>query len=208
MEIDTTLLLDRWHGGDVAALDELLAEHLDWIRARLHERQGEVLRNRAETGDYVQQTVLEFLRYGPPFRVTSGDRFRGLLLAIAENVLRGNSDWWTRRRRDLARERPLPADSVLDLDGADRRPGPREAAERTEAETWVRLGLELLAPDENRVIVLHDYDGLTHQQIGEQLGTSEEAARKRYQRAVSNLARVLGDIRRGAFATWSARESQ
>src|SRR5690606_38207743 len=84
---ETTLLLDRWHAGDREALDRLVSTHLEWIRARLHERQGALLRERAETGDYVQQTLLEFLRYGPPFRLTDGDRFRGLLLTIAENVL-------------------------------------------------------------------------------------------------------------------------
>lgn len=195
--VDTTLLLQRWQAGERAALDQLLEAHLDWIKAELDRRLGPRLRQKAETGDYVQETIVEFLRYGPRFTLSNGRQFRALLAKIAENVLRGNHDWWRAQRRDLARERPLAMDSSLDLDPAATVSGsPSQVAIRDEREAWIRLGLELLRAPDREVIVLRDYRGRSFPDIGAQLGKSEIAARQRYLRAVDRLSATVAALRR------------
>lgn len=192
----TTVLLDRWHDGDEQALDALLRDHLDWIRRSVGERIGGRLREFMETGDVVQETVLEFLRYGPRIRIEDGRRFRALLARIVENVLCGNHRWWSARRRDMARRQPARPESLIEIPD-EGGVGPDEALIREQQTEWVRLGMELLEPGERDVLVLRDFDGLTHAAIAVRLGVSEEAAKKRYQRAVGTLGRIVAGLQRG-----------
>ena len=55
----TTVLLQRWHAGDRHALEALVETHMEWISLHVKRRLGPALRARAETGDYVQDAVLE-----------------------------------------------------------------------------------------------------------------------------------------------------
>ena len=117
-----------------------------------------------------------------------------------ENVLRDKHDWFTARRRAIARERPLPADSVLYLNtdkGSDRTPS--QSAQHHEEEAWIRLGMELLEPEDREVLVLHQWDHLPFTEVGKRLGISGKSAWQRHNRAVSCLAEKVGDLRRGRF---------
>lgn len=193
----TSQFLQRWHDGDPKGLEDLLARHLPWIRARVSKRMGPVLRRKAETTDYVQDAMVEFLRYGPRILISDGDHFRALLVRIVENALRDKHDWFTRRRRAVSRERPLPADTVLSLDPPRARmKTPSAAAGHHEREAWVRLGMELLEPEDREVLVLRQWENLSFAEIGERLGISKDAARMRNNRAVSRLGEIVGSLRR------------
>jgi RNA polymerase sigma-70 factor (ECF subfamily) len=193
LDARTTILLRQWHQGDQGALGALLEEHLGWITNHVRHRLGRVLRAKAETLDYVEETILEFLDHGPRFVVANGKHFRALLARIAENVLSGNHRWWTAARRAIDRECPIPRDSVLVLDPMQA--SPSAAAEDAEREALVRLGLELLRPDQREVIVLRDYQQVALADIAERLGVSAGTAQKRYERAVQALARTVGALR-------------
>ena len=194
----TSLSLERWHQGDQEALDALIKDNLEWIHRKVRERKGSLLREKGETCDYVQDAVVQFLQYGPRFTISSDARFRGLLLKIVENVLCNKYHWFTARRREIARERPLPSDTVLKLDP----PGqavdtPSKSAEKHEQEAWVRLGLELVKPEDREVLILRQWDGLSFDAIGEKLGISTSAAQSRHFRAVDRLAAKVRALRRG-----------
>lgn len=192
-------LLRRWHAGDARALDELLALHLPWIRDRVHKRLGAALREKAETGDIVQDSLLQFLRYGPRFVIGTDEQFRKLLARIVENVLRDKLDFFSARRRQMAREQPLGSDTVLSLDPprAEVIDTPSQAAAREEDEAWMRLALELLDPDERRLLVLREWDDLSFREIGERLGISDSAAKMRHHRAIASLAHLMSSLRKG-----------
>ena len=191
MDNPTTMLLQRWHDGDRKALDELLGDHLAWITTHVHRRLGPVLRAKGETMDYVEDTIVEFLDHGPRFVLSNGKHFRALLARIAENVLAGNHRWWKAARRDLGRERPLSMDTVLVLDPPHAaQPSPSEHAERNEREALMRLGLELLQPEQREIIVLRDYRHVPLAEIAERLGTSSNTVQKRYERARSRRCRA------------------
>ena len=68
-------LLRRWHGGDRAALDELLARDLPWVRGFVQRRLGDLLGERADVDDYVQEAMAQVLEYGPRFE-TASDNIR------------------------------------------------------------------------------------------------------------------------------------
>ncbi len=198
---ETRELLARWHDGERAALDELLRRHLPWIEEQVSRRLGSALRAKAETQDFVQDAVIEALRYAPRFSVANEAVFRRILLRIIRNVLCDRHDWFTARRREMSRERPLARDTVLDLDPPrERVPPPGGAAEQAELEARVRLALEFLSEEERRVVILRDWDGLEFGAIGDAAGVSADAARMRYHRALVRLTahaeRILsGELR-------------
>lgn len=197
----TIVLLRRWHAGERAALDRLLEIHLPWIRERVEVRLGPLLRARGASEDYVQDAMLEVLRYSPRFLIEDRAQFRALMARIVENMLGDQNDWFRRKRRDLHRERPLPDDSVLMLDRPrDSVTRPSEHAIRGEQQAWTRLALELLEPDDRKLILLRQWEERPFAEIGREMGITEDAARMRFQRALGRIARKVEELARGRLA--------
>jgi RNA polymerase sigma-70 factor (ECF subfamily) len=199
---DTRHNLKKWHEGDKAGLGALLERNISWIQARVRKRLGAKLRQRLESCDVVQDAALQFLQYGPRFLISDEKHFRALLARIVENTLRDKNDWYEARRRAITLERPLPTDTVLYLSQKmESIPTPSKDAQRHEEEAWIRLGIELLDPDEREVLVLHQWDHMSFADIGKQLNIKPESAWKRHKRAVKKLAIKIGDLRRGDFSS-------
>ncbi|MEW6745262.1 MAG: sigma-70 family RNA polymerase sigma factor [Planctomycetota bacterium] len=132
------------------------------------------------------------------FTVSDDETFRALLARVVENTIKDRRDWFRARRRTISKECRLPSDTVLDLNrGAGRQQTPSEAAHRNEQEAWVRLAIELIDPKDREIIVLREWDGLEFAAVGERLGMSAEAARKRFGRALSRLGESVCALRRG-----------
>ena len=189
-------LLQRWHKGDRTALDALLARDLPWIEQHVRKRLGPLLKARGGTQDYVQDAMVEVLQYAPRFVSADTTRFRNIVARIIENMLRDKHDWYKAKRRALSKEIPVPSDSVLNLD----RPResvtrPSENATRHERESWVRLALELLDPEDRKVILLRQWEKRSFRDIGEHFGITEDSARMRFNRALPRLARKIAELR-------------
>jgi RNA polymerase sigma factor (sigma-70 family) len=191
-------LLQRWHGGDQTALAQLVEASLPWLRQHAERRLGAFLRERGDAGDYVQDALLDFLRDAPRFQVRDEHQFRGLLVRVLENTLRDKHDWFRAKRRFLGQVGPLPADSVLDLhSGAMQSSTPSRAVGREENRAWVRLALELLDPEDRKVILGRDYEQRSFVEIGAELGLTAAAVRMRWSRAVARLGQAMVRLRAG-----------
>jgi RNA polymerase sigma factor (sigma-70 family) len=208
-ESDTVELLRRWHAGERAALEALLARHIgplhQFVRTQLA---GDLrrLRNEADSMDMVQAAAVRVLEYTPAFIPENGRQFHRLLRKIVVNDLRNRL-----RAPRVVRREPGPdpgrdpfGDSVLDLRSTapsswlpDRA---ADAAERRiETRAWARLALEFL-PDEldRRLVLLAAVEEWSWKEIGAELGWSQDAARMRFQRLLPKLAnqiRVLSEGR-------------
>jgi RNA polymerase sigma-70 factor, ECF subfamily len=199
---ETRELLTRWHHGDADALATLVEQDRDWIERRVRARLGALLRQRHDTQDIVQQTLVEVLRYGPRFVLDDRNHLRGLLARIVENTLRGRAAHELAERRDLRRELPREAPrtgndtEVLDLEPTAGS-GPVTAAAAAETADWVRLAVELLDGDDRSVVLWRHYEELSYAEIGQRLGVSEDAVRMRHQRALPKLARCLERLQQG-----------
>jgi RNA polymerase sigma-70 factor (ECF subfamily) len=194
----TSQFLKQWHEGNAKGLEGIIDRHLDWIHAQVHQRLSRPLRNKGETCDYVQDILVQFLRFSPRFVLSSEAQFRALLLRIVENALNDKYDWYTARRREIARERPLPSDTILSLDpphGTIRTPS--KSAEQHEREAWIRLGLELLDPDDREILALRQWDDLSFPEIGEELGIAANTARMRHNRAIVRLTDKILALKQG-----------
>ncbi|MBU0756160.1 MAG: RNA polymerase sigma factor [Planctomycetes bacterium] len=194
----TSRLLSQWIEGDERALEKILQRHLSWLHGQVRMRMGPNLRKKAETQDFVQESLIQFLRYGPRFHITNEEHLRALLRRIVENTLHDGYDRFTARRRSMSRERPLPADTVLYLDPPKESAGnPCQYAQRHEQEAWIRLCIELLEPEDRDIIVMRQWDSLSFVEIGREMGLSPNAAWMRHNRAVDRLSEIVGKMRKG-----------
>ncbi|MFH1998831.1 MAG: sigma-70 family RNA polymerase sigma factor [Planctomycetota bacterium] len=197
-KIKTLQLIEMWHAGDRKGLDLLIENHLPWIMTQIEKRMTVLLSRKGESLDYVQEAILQFLKYAPRFVINDGAEFRALLFRIAENSMNMQYRWFTAQRRDVARERPLPSDTILLLDPPKKSmKTPSTLVDHHEREAWVRLALEFLNPDDREAIVLRRWEGLTFGEAGERLGLSEDGARMRYNRALIRLGEKVWALRTG-----------
>jgi len=194
-----TSLLEPYYSGDEDSLNKLLEEYLPWIHTQVRRRLGPFLRQKEQSSDYVQEAMFQFLRDSPKLQISDGKQFRALMARIVENVLRDRNDWFRAQRRAIASERPLPSDTVLNLDPpqGEARASPSQVALQHEREAWVRLGLDLLEQEQRRIILLRDFEGLTFGEIGKALDISYDAARLRYNRAFEVLTEKVWVLRYG-----------
>jgi len=199
---ETSLILEQWHEGDPTALDRILEKYLPWVLSQVRQRLTPLMRRKAESGDYAHEAIIQFLRFSPKFTLANDAQFRALLLRIVESSLHNKYDWFMAKRRELARERPLPTDTVLALDpprDEAATPTPDNEAESREEEAWVRLGMEFLEADDREVIFLRNWSKLPFREIGERMKISTDAARMRYGRAVRRLGEKVFALRKGCL---------
>lgn len=195
----TTDLLDRWFEGDREALRELVARNWAWVKGKVRERLGDKMRQVGESDDFVQESMLDFMKYSPRFRVRGEGQFRALLARVVESAIRDQNDYWFRaRRRALSQECPVSSDTVLDL-AVGRRAvtPPDERTAQNEMDALLRLAVEMLGPDDRRVIVLRHWDDREFGEIAQELGITPDGARKRYERALPKLANILRGLKQG-----------
>lgn len=113
------------------------------------------------------------------------------LLSITHNVCR---DLWRSRGHKLSR-RTASFDEHEALRATLSAPGenPEQATLRRERERSVQDALMKLPEPMRTVVVLHDYRGMSHEEISVVVGASYAAVRKRYSRALTRLAQLLGN---------------
>lgn len=114
------------------------------------------------------------------------------LLAITHNVCR---DLWRSRAYKLSRR----SQSIEDTPYlADRLPAagdaPDDVVSKLERAQRVQEAILKLPEPYRSVVVLHDYRGLSHEEVAVATGASYAAVRKRYSRALAKLGDLLKDV--------------
>lgn len=115
------------------------------------------------------------------------------VVAITYNACR---DLWRSRAHRMGRRTASLDDEDTGLaarlaGGSDE---PERDAVRGERERLVQEAIDRLPEALRTAVVLHDYQGLSHQEIADLTGIGHAAARKRYSRALAALGRMLGDV--------------
>lgn len=174
-------------------------ESLEGFRAYLlavaGRRMGPDLAAKVGASDLVQETLLAARHDGGAFRGRSPEELKGWLKAILRHLIAN-----TRRHYFDTKKRRAGAEVSLTHPGrdgstwatlADTGTTASGLAMRDELRDSVTQGLDSL-PDHYRQVLLCRYrDELTFEAIGERLGTSAEAARKLWGRAVVRLRAAL-----------------
>jgi RNA polymerase sigma-70 factor (ECF subfamily) len=169
MRSDEELML-AYVGGDFTAFGELFRRYSPHLRALLMRR----LKNAALTEDLVQQTFLQMHRARYDFR--HGARVRPWLFTIAMNL----------GRADLRRQLRSPVTPGTE----EGRSEPAQFTAQQGKELWASL--DQLPADQRDVIVLYWFEGLSFQEIAEQVGASLSAVKVRAHRGYKALRVLLG----------------
>jgi RNA polymerase sigma factor (sigma-70 family) len=187
---DTIELLQGWYAGDRKALEKLVADNLEWMRAYVRQRMTPQMRQRFDSIDFVQDGALQLVKNAPKYAPANRAQFRAFVAEVLLNVVRGHHDALTAQKRNAAREEALPSQGVSRLEFGDRSPTmPPEAAERAEVRTWVQLALEMLDPTDRELVRLRQHEELEFDVIAARLSLgSADAARMRFNRALPKLA--------------------
>lgn len=155
-------LVARARGGDGEAFGTLVQRHLRSAYAVALAQLGE----EADAQDAVQDAFVTALKRIEECR--QPDQFASWLFSIVRNRARDH-----RRYRQVRDALPLDAAS----EAPDRAAGPHRDAENAELRRDLLGAMEGLTELQREVILLYDFEGWSHKEIGQKLGISDGSAR-------------------------------
>jgi RNA polymerase sigma-70 factor (ECF subfamily) len=176
--------------GSAEALGRLLEPFRHYLLLVANEEVEPALAARLAPSDLVQFTFVKATEQFGQFAGHSQDEFRAWLRQILCHTLvdRRRHEYSLKRGGD--REQPLPASEGLDrLASADSSPSSQAIAQEREAALQRALGM--LSEAEYEIIQWRNYQELPFAEIGRRLGVSEDAARKRWTRALERLQDLM-----------------
>jgi RNA polymerase sigma-70 factor (ECF subfamily) len=195
------LLAERFReaqAGDPKALGQLLEACRLYLLKIANGELPQELWRKIDASDVVQDTLLEAQRDLPQFVGGREEEFLAWVRRILlNNIANARRQYQQTAKRDVARERSLDADDSAGFSAAqlpataDRSLGSAVAQEeqlRRLDEALSRLPQHLW-----EVLILRHRENKSFAEIGELIGRSPDAARKRWARAVEQLQRELGE---------------
>jgi RNA polymerase sigma-70 factor (ECF subfamily) len=176
-------LLERFAGGDRAALDDLFRRY----RAVAYRVAYRLLGREADALDAVQDGFIKALTRLDRFRGHSS--FKTWLLRVVSNAA---LDVGRQRKRD-ARFPQAPADDSPDRFGPALLPAPDSELGRADLRTAVEAALARLPETQRQTFVLHVDGGLTYREVAEALKISIGTVMSRLFYARQKLKTLLAD---------------
>jgi RNA polymerase sigma-70 factor (ECF subfamily) len=186
----TDALLRRAREGSRDALGLLLGGCGERLLTLIRLRLGPGLRQRIDSGDVLQATLLKALRNIEGFRGSERGSLMAWLARIAQNEIRDAAAFHGQQRRDAGREVPL--DEAVEPDGllADVRSATSRIA-RDERLARLFEAVEALPPEYREVILLRQLEELPFAEVGGRMGRSPDACRMLLARAMAALTVAL-----------------
>lgn len=176
----TSLLRDL----DPTALEVFYEEYFDRIYGYVRSLVG----HEHSAEDLTHDVFFKIHRSLPRFEV--GRDLDPWVFAIASNQVRDH--WRLARTRLAQREQDIdecPSVDALSDDG----PRPEDGLEHGELSRDVREVIQLLPDSMRQCVELRLFEGLEFDEVGERIGRSEVAARKRYSRALGLLRGLMAE---------------
>jgi RNA polymerase sigma-70 factor, ECF subfamily len=163
--------IERARQGDAAAIRQLYERYAPRVYAVIRRLAGDD----ALAEDWAQEAWVRALRALPTFR---GDaRFSTWLHRIAVNsALHGRRGRERRAGREVELPESLPAEA--------RQP-------RTELRLELQAALDRLPAGMRQIIVMHDVEGYTHEEIGELLGVAAGTSKSQLFKARARMRQML-----------------
>jgi RNA polymerase sigma-70 factor (ECF subfamily) len=179
--------------GDARAMERALEPFRPYLTMIARRALRAAPGNTIDPADLVQETFLAAHRGIANFQGSTEGQWRAWLRIILMHHL-ANS----RRAHLVAQkkgyERPTPKEDAAVLGArlpSTITPPPRRL-QLNERDRAIRAALAKLPERDREVVVWHHDDGLTFEAVGDRLGISADAARKRWNRALIRLQAILG----------------
>ena len=189
----TRRLLDSIRRRDPTAQAEALHGFRPWLHLLARMETARILDGKFDASDVVQQTMVEAIRALPQFRGESDAELLAWLRQVLAHVLGHEIRRYKgTRRRDIGRE--LSLDQSLEQSATRLgnllvapESSPSAKAARNEREVMVAEVLSRLPEDYRDVIILHNLQGLEHEEVARRMGRSPGAVRMLWIRALTRL---------------------
>ncbi len=165
----------------MAALGRKLEEERPALKAYLRRRVG----NPADVDDYVQEVYLRALAAADQAEKVRS--WRGFLLRIASNLV---TDQW-RRNQSRAAGRHVALDEAHEAhdDGLQ---SPERALENAQALERLQVIVDRQPPVAREAFLLARVKGLSHAEVGRQIGMTTKDASRLIERTLARVAREFG----------------
>jgi len=185
VERTEALLIEDLREGDMTAL-ALLVEKYQRLVYRLA---VQITKNHEDANDVMQETFLKV--YESIHRFRKDAAFETWLYRIVVNGALNLV-----KRRERRRESPLSEISDTEIHPdlwrtAEQVHNPHLAAEKKELQEWVTRAVDSLPAKHQTVVILHEFEGLTHAEIASILNCSEGTVRSRLHYARNRLRELL-----------------
>ena len=185
MERIETLLIDELREGDMAALAILVEKY----KRLVYRVAVQITKNHEDANDVMQDTFLKVYESIHSFRKDAA--FETWLYRIVVNHATNLV-----KRRERRRESPLSDTSEMEIHpdlrwAADSTNNPHLNLERKERQRWVTQAVNSLPLKQRTVVILHEFEGLTHPEIASILNCSEGTVRSRLHYARHKLKDLL-----------------
>lgn len=185
MERIETLLIDELREGDMAALAILVEKY----KRLVYRVAIQITKNHEDANDVMQDTFLKVYESIHSFRKDAA--FETWLYRIVVNHATNLV-----KRRERRRESPLSGTSEMEIHPdlrrtADLANNPHLNLEKKERQRWVTQAINSLPLKQRTVVILHEFEGLTHPEIASILNCSEGTVRSRLHYARHKLKDLL-----------------
>jgi RNA polymerase sigma-70 factor (ECF subfamily) len=178
--VDVAAML-RLRDGDDLALNQIIDRWEKRVVSYLLRLTGDA----TVACDLAEETFVRVYQSRERYRPTGA--FSTWLFSIATNLFRDLARW-------RSRHATISMDAIDIEDGkplseriADSRPDAAAALETAERAAAVRSAVLSLPEDQRQAVVLSEYEGLSHQEIGEVMGCTAKAVEARLYRARAEL---------------------
>ncbi len=195
-------LVRRAHGGDEAALNQLIERYYERVRRIVRLRLGRQLRSAMDSGDILQETFTQAVRAFDGFEMRDEASLIHWLSKLAERQIIAAADYHSAKKRDRAREvHPRATGSQEGTLGSGASFGlaadataPLQKLSDNEQVEIVERCIRQLPEDYRELIILRDYAGASWESVAEQTGRpSAAAARMMHARALIDLGKLVRD---------------
>jgi RNA polymerase sigma-70 factor (ECF subfamily) len=181
---DPVSIIRQAKDGSQEALNTIFNSYGAKLMALIRLRMGPSLRQRVESQDVLQQTMLKAYQHLEQFGGAGETSLMAWMGAIARNEIRDLAKFMGRQGRDARNEVPL--DLVSEIAATQL----RTAVSRLHLEAQVHeleRAIESLGEDHREVILLRRFEELSFPEIGARLDRSPDACRMLYSRAMAAL---------------------
>jgi RNA polymerase sigma-70 factor (ECF subfamily) len=199
---DSTDPIDRLRKGDRGALAELFNQHRDRLRRMVELRLDPRLRARLDASDVVQDAFLDVA--GDLDAYLADPKLPPLLwlrLHVGRRLTTLHRQHLGTAMRDAGREISIYHGALPEASSAalasmllGRHTSPTQAAQRAERMLRIQEALNSLDPIDREVLALRHFEQLGRAEAALVLGITQEAAAKRYFRALKRLKDLLATM--------------
>jgi RNA polymerase sigma-70 factor (ECF subfamily) len=199
---DTVDILERARAGDPSALTEIYSRHRDRLRRMVEMRLDRQLQARLDASDVIQDAYLEVAtRLEEYLRNPKVPLFLWLRLVVGERLTTLHRQHLGVQMRAAGKEislyrgaMPTASSAALAAQLLGKQTSPSQAAVRAERMLRLQEALNTLGPLDREILSLRHFEQLTRAETAQVLGIEEEAAAKRYVRALKRLKEILAGM--------------